>query len=366
MRTLFLCGDVMPGRGIDQVLPHPGEPWLRERVVRDARDYVRLAELCHGPVAAPVPYSWPWGEALDVIEAERPDARVLNLETAVTERGAFAPGKGVHYRMTPANLPALLAARPDVCVLANNHVLDFGHDGLSDTLDALAAAGLTVAGAGPDGDAAARPATVGLPGGNRMCLLAAAAASSGVPPGWAAAAGTPGVHLLPDLSDRTAERIADRLAAEKRPGDVAVFSVHWGSNWGYDVPDAQVRFAHRLVELGVDVVHGHSAHHPRPVEVYGGGLILYGCGDLVNDYEGITGAEKYRGDLRLLYFPSFDERSGRFADLRMWPVRARRLRLESAPGPDAAWLHRSLDRVSARFGTRIVLEADGWLGTRPG
>ena len=59
--TLFLCGDVMLGRGVDQILPHPGDPTLRQGYVRDARTYVGLAEAVNGPVPRPVDFSWPWG-----------------------------------------------------------------------------------------------------------------------------------------------------------------------------------------------------------------------------------------------------------------------------------------------------------------
>lgn len=140
--TIFLCGDVMLGRGVDQILPHPGDPTLREAYVLDARDYVELAEAVNGPIPRPVDFSWPWGDALPVLDAEVPDARVVNLETSITRSDEFAPGKAVHYRMNPANLPCLRAALPDACVLANNHVMDFGRWGLEETLDVLAEARL--------------------------------------------------------------------------------------------------------------------------------------------------------------------------------------------------------------------------------
>ena len=74
-----------------------------------------------------------------------------------------------------------------------------------------------------------------------------------------------------------------------------VASVHWGSNWGYDIPREQTVFAHRLIdEAGVDIIHGHSSHHVRAIEVYKDRLILYGCGDFLNDYEGISGYEEFR------------------------------------------------------------------------
>src|SRR5438067_9326955 len=98
--TLFVCGDVMLGRGIDQILPRPGNPALRESRVRDARTYVELAEESGGRIPRPVPYSWPWGDSLAVLDEVAPDVRVVNLETSITRSDEYAPGKGVHYRMS--------------------------------------------------------------------------------------------------------------------------------------------------------------------------------------------------------------------------------------------------------------------------
>jgi poly-gamma-glutamate synthesis protein (capsule biosynthesis protein) len=364
--TLFLAGDVMLGRGVDQILPHPGDPALREDQVRDAREYVALAEAAHGPVPRPVGPAWPWGEALPVLRRAAPDARVINLETAVTQHGAFAPGKAVHYRMHPANLPCLAAARPDVCVLANNHVLDFGPTGLEETLDSLAAAGLRTAGAGRDAEAAWRPAAVPLPSGGRVLVLAFGLPSSGIPPAWAATAERPGVALVTAPTAAAAKDFADRLRrTERRPGDLVVASVHWGPNWGYTPSRAEVRFAHALIDAGADIVHGHSSHHPRPPEVYRDRLVLYGCGDLVDDYEGIGGYERYRDDLRLLYLVSVEPGTGRLTGLRMVPLRARRLRLEHAPAEDTAWLRTVLDEHARLLGTRVEHGAGGTLTVRP-
>src|SRR5260370_26008013 len=112
---------------------------------------------------------------------------------------------------------------------------------------------------------------------------------------------------------------------------------------------------------GVDLTHGHSSHHPRPVEVFRGKLVLYGCGDCINDYEGITGHERYRGDLRLLYFASLQPGTGALAALRMAPMRARQLRLHRAPQADAPWLAPVMGRASSRFGSRGGLRPDGLL-----
>ncbi|MET9833294.1 CapA family protein [Streptomyces sp. NPDC006385] len=357
--TLFVCGDVMLGRGVDQILARPGDPALREGYVTDARSYVSMAESVSGPIPAPVDPSWPWGEALALLEASAPDVRIVNLETSVTRSDAFEPGKAVHYRMHPANVPALTVARPDVCVLANNHVRDFGRAGLEETLDVLHGAGLRTAGAGRGAEEAYAPVALPLPHGGRVLVFALGCGNSGIPPGWAATADLPGVAYAPELSPATAAAAVRRIRQVKRPGDLVVVSVHWGSNWGYLVPRDQRRFAHALVDGGADLVHGHSSHHPRPVELYRNRLILHGCGDFIDDYEGIPGYEEYRDDLRIAYLVTVAAETGELTDLRMLPLLARRMRLEPAPPEDRAWLHATLDRIA--YGTRLALAADGAL-----
>ena len=362
--TLFLCGDVMCGRGVDQILPHPGDPRLREPCTDDARAYVRLAERVSGPIPRPAGFGWPWGDALHVVDDLEPDVRVINLETSVTRSAGFAPGKAVHYRMNPANLPCVAVIRPNACALANNHVLDFGPAGLIETLDALADAGLTAVGAGRDATAARQPAAVYLPGGRRAVIFSCATASSGIPRGWAATGTRPGVDLLPGLSGAAASDVTARVREAREPGDIAVVSIHWGTNWGYQVDRDQSWFARRLIDGGVDLIHGHSSHHPRPVEIYRGKLILYGCGDGIDDYEGISGYEEYRDDLRLLYFASLLPCTGELAALRMVPMQARKMQLRRARPADSQWLATTLDQISRPYGSRIGLEPGGTLTLR--
>jgi poly-gamma-glutamate capsule biosynthesis protein CapA/YwtB (metallophosphatase superfamily) len=357
--TLFLCGDVMLGRGVDQILRHPGNPVLHEQMVRDARIYVELAVRANGSIPQPVDWSWPWGDALQLIAYAGCDARIINLETSITTSDDYARGKAVHYRMNPANVGALTAVRPDVCVLANNHVLDFGRRGLEETLNVLTTSGLRITGAGPSLLQARSPAIVPIPRtGGRVLVFAFGSPSSGIPYGWAATQDRPGVHLVPALADATADDLCRRVREVRQPGDVVIVSAHWGSNWGYRIEPEQIRFARRLIDGGVDLVHGHSSHHPRPIETYRGKLILYGCGDLVDDYEGISGHKQYRDDLRLLYFPRLDPASGELVELRMAPLQARQMRLHRASDNDVRWLRKTLDKVSRHYGSRIDLGSD--------
>ena len=357
-RRLVLGGDVMTGRGIDQVLAHPVAPALHEDFVRDARTYVELAERAHGAVSRPVGRAWPWGEALAVMDAFTPAVRVLNLETSITTSEDWAKGKAVNYRMSPENVDVLAPARADVWALANNHVLDYGETGLLETLDVLGRAGLRTTGAGRDAGGAWKPAVVETGDGGRVVVLSVGDTSSGIPPSWAAGPSRAGVALLPDLSRRTAERVAGRLHEEGLPGDLRVVSIHWGDNWGYDIPHDHRRFAHALVDAGVHVVHGHSSHHPRPVEVYRGRLVLYGCGDLVNDYEGIGGYEAFRDDVRGLHLIRLDPGTGRVEALQLVPLLARRLRLERAGSDDARWLAHTLTRAGRPLGSSFEVGED--------
>lgn len=363
--TVLLTGDVMTGRGVDQILRHPSEPRLHEPHVRDARIYVELAETHSGPIPRHVDNAYVWGDALEALAQVAPAAHIVNLETSITRSDAYWRGKSIHYRMHPDNVGCLTAARIDVCALANNHVLDYGRAGLLETLQTLEEAGLKTAGAGRTLEEARRPATVACPGGGRVITFAFGAESSGILPEWAATEDRPGVDLLPDLSDATGAGICPRIERVKQPLDVAIASVHWGENWGYEVPREHVRFARRLVDAGVDVVHGHSSHHCRPIEVYRNRLILYGCGDFIDDYEGIAGHEEFRDDLVLMYFASLTP-AGELERLQMVPLQQRRLRLNRASAADTAWLRDTLEGVSAGFGTHVALEGDGALLVRPG
>ena len=354
--TLLLTGDVMLGRGIDQILPHPSVPVLFEEYAKSAHDYVRMAQRRNGAIGQPVSFHYVWGEALDEIDRRQPDVRIINLETAITTSATFED-KGINYRMNPANIAVLGAARIDACTLANNHVGDWGRDGLAETLATLHRAGIATAGAGLNATEAATPAILPLTPKGRVILIGLGSVTSGIPGTWRATATKPGLQLIPEDTAAAIEAVRRVVVPLKAPNDIVVASIHWGGNWGYDVPGRQREIAHSLVEqAGVDIVHGHSSHHPRPIEVHRNKLVLYGCGDFINDYEGITGYDEYRGDLTIAYLAVVSLRNGALRRLEMLPFRIRRLRLERASQGDARWLAATLNRASAGFGTHIELD----------
>lgn len=351
--VVCLAGDVMTGRGVDQILPVPGDPELYEAYVRDARQYVELAERRHGPIPRRADPEYVWGDVVDVIRSEA-DASVVNLETAVTDRGDPWPSKGIHYRMNPANVDVLAAAGVTCCTLANNHALDWSTSGLVQTLEVVNDAGISTVGAGRDERTAWAPALIGT--NRRVAVIGLATPGCGVPPGWKAGRRRPGLAMVERLSGGEVERVG--AAVEAAGGaDVVIVSIHWGPNWGYTVPDEHRRFAHRLIdEAVVDVVHGHSSHHPLGIEVYQGKPIFFGCGDLLTDYEGIRGHDEYRPGLGALYLVTMSPTGG-LARLELVPTRVRRMRLERAHSSEAAWLAETLSGESAPFGVDLQVGA---------
>lgn len=356
---LLLCGDVMTGRGIDQIMPRSVDPALFEPVVQSAVDYVELAERHHGPIPRKVGPDYIWGDALPLMQALSPEVRIANLETAVTTSDDYQP-KGINYRMHPANVACLQAAQLDICTLANNHVLDWGWEGLLETLAVLHGAGIRAAGAGSNLTEATTPAVQPV-GDRRVLVFSGGRTDSGIDPDWAATRDRSGVHLLRDISPQTLAGIAQDVQQRRRDDDVVIYSVHWGGNWGYDVPEEQQALARALIdEAGVDLVFGHSSHHPKGIEVYRNKLILYGCGDLINDYEGISGHEGFRADLRILYLPVVGDRGG-LERLDMAVMETRGFALHRSAPEDVDWMGDRLTEASEEFGTGVRRRGDNML-----
>jgi len=142
----------------------------------------------------------------------------------------------------------------------------------------------------------------------------------------------------------------------KQAGDAVVASIHWGGNWGFEIPSEQQRFAHKLIdEAQVDLVHGHSSHHVKGIQVYKNKLILYGCGDFLDDYEGIEGHKQYRDDLGLMYFPTLDSATGNLVQLLLSPTQVKNMRLNKPSSDEVQWLYNTLNREGEQFGTSVEL-----------
>jgi len=352
--TIFFAGDVMTGRGIDQILPYPSKPGIHESYVKSAQGYVELMEKHSGAINKPAEYSYVWGDALDIFTKIKPDLKIVNLETSITTSEDYWKGKGINYRMSPANIEVLKTAGLDFVSLANNHVLDWGYDGLRETIEILDSAGIKHSGAGLDKSRAEKPAVFDIPNKGKVIIFSLGSIDSGIPHSWKATSGKPGVNLIDKFSETRINEIGKQIEEISKPEDLVVLSIHWGTNWGYSIPEEHRNFAHRLIDTaGVDIVHGHSSHHPGGVEVYKGKLVIYGAGDLINDYEGISGYENFRDDLSLMYFVTLN--STNVMDIRMVPMQIRKFSLMRAGKEDSNWLFNTMRKESNKLGTKVEI-----------
>ena len=303
---LLVGGDLMLGRGIDFLRPVHNDPDFGKVDARHPEVTVAWARARGASVPMQVSASQIWGEALAPILSCDADLTLFNLETAVTSRDCWRP-KTYNFRMHPAGLDVLKEAGVQCVSLANNHVLDFGLPGLLDTMSALRERGIATAGAGLNVRAARAPTRLSLPGERRALVFAMACFNAGCHPWEAALPHRPGLALLPDLEPATADAVCRLIRTFRQPDDLVVVSIHWGGNWPETVPETMRSFAQRLVrQAGVNLIHGHSSHWPMAVEQIDAALVLYGCGDVLNDYEGRADFLSRRADLGVVFVVDYD------------------------------------------------------------
>ncbi len=185
------------------------------------------------------------------------DLTVVNVETAITDGGTPA-GKQYTFRAPAAGLGALKAAGVDVAAMANNHSLDYGREGLTDTLAAARAQGLPVIGLGEDADAASAPHRTTIRGNRVAVFDATQVLDSSLAQAWTATATQPGLASVQTAAG--ARRLVDAVAAERSRSDSIVVFLHWGRELQDCPTTGQQELAHDLVAAGADAVVGSHAH----------------------------------------------------------------------------------------------------------
>ena len=201
------------------------------------------------------------------------DLTVANLETAITTRGTRAP-KQFTFRAPPAAFDALAAAGIDVVSMANNHGLDYGPVGLSDSLAAIGASGFPVIGIGEDADAAFRPHVAEIKGRRIAVIGATQVMDSNLKATWTATATQPGMASAYDV-DRLTRAVRDA----RTDADTVVVFLHWGTEKNECPNPSQLALAPRLVDAGADVVVGSHAHRVLGGGYHGTAYVDYGLGN---------------------------------------------------------------------------------------
>ncbi|WP_436345988.1 CapA family protein [Natronorubrum sp. FCH18a] len=320
-----------------------------------------------------------WGTVSDRLH--RLDALVINLECVLSARGRQwrRTHRPFHFRADPDwAVPALERAGVDVCALANNHVLDYEEVALRDTLEHLDEAGIARTGAGETIDEALEPAVLTVDGSaeegdeyeggegekrdDRGLELAVVSFTDNTPE-YAADEKSPGTAWVDiDVDDeQTRRRVREALerARESDP-DLLVASLHWGPNMVTEPPDSFREFGRWLIDEGVDLIHGHSAHVFQGVEVRDGCPIVYDAGDFVDDYA--VDAELHNDRSFLFVLSVAPEKRGdgttwRPTELRLEPIEIDDCAVHEASSDAADWSRDRMRELSSPFGT--AFERDG-------
>ena len=204
------------------------------------------------------------------------DLAMVNLETAVTNRGEPVPGKAFHFRSPPESFAALRAAGVDVINMANNHALDYGPIGMADTFDAIASSGLPVVGIGHDATEAYSPHRTVI-NGQRIAVFGAVDwLEPALVSKWTATDAQPGLAFSIDPS-----RLLQGVRSARAEVDTLVVFLHWGVEQTHCASPEQHTLAVSLVAAGADIVVGSHAHRVFGAGHIGSSLVAYGLGNFV-------------------------------------------------------------------------------------
>ena len=353
----------MLGRAVQLSFPvqAPGEEFIRDSCT--AEHYMNMALHSPKPTLSEIRKqnqncgSYLWGKSRFEMKHE-PDVCLLNLETAVTKtisNSDIPSYKGINYHMHVDNFETIMAGfpfkAPVVLCFANNHSLDFGRKALEK--ESLPFFGHTrsvqMIGCGRNFREAAKPAIVPCDG-VEIEIFAVATGCSGTPRDWWATDVQSAVVGLPSLTNAASvdeslviiRKVISRSSTAKNRR-VRILSIHWGPNWALKHESeaaikARRELAHRVIdECGVDLIYGHSSHHIRGMERYKQKLIIYGAGDIINDYEGFEnpGEERY---VKLGGIFAVDvTASGDLRQLCIVPMLMNQLRLERYTKDSLRW-----------------------------
>lgn len=308
--VLGLMGDVMLGRNVDAAMARNG-------------------------------YRYVWGDLLPTLCGT--DLNLANLETTLTHSNRKVP-KTFNFKAGPDKVVALTDANIKIVNLANNHVLDFGEAGFSDTLKTLDAAGIKFVGAGKDDTAAAKPLVLSLKG-----ISLGIVGFTDNEPTWKAGAARPGVNYIDIDSPNDRNNALAAISRLRKETDIVIVTIHWGPNMKAFPDRLFIDFAHAMVEHGASLVHGHSAHNFQGVEVYRGKLIFYDTGDFVDDYV-------VHPDLRndhSFFFRVELKKEGPVA-AKLIPVLIADCQVNQAMNGDRRWSLHRMQNLSKRLGTTVT------------
>ena len=292
-------------------------------------------------------YDYPFAATAGILG--QADIVIGNLEAPIAVAGDEFTGKKFRFRLSPKAAPALKNAGFTHLTLANNHILDFGEEGLRQTLDSLEKQGIAFSGAGAD-LAAARKVLITEVKGVRIALLSY---SLVYPEEFFAGNGRAGT-----APGYTPLFTADILEA-KKAADYVIVSFHWGGE-GLDTPKPYQKAAgHKAIDAGADIVIGHHPHVLQGVEFYRHGVIFYSLGNFA------FGSRSSKADSSIIARITLENG---IQGVEIIPLNVLNSEVRFQPriltGPRRAAVANQLNRLSREMGTLISATDGRYLADR--
>lgn len=281
-------------------------------------------------VLANAQFTYVWGDTIDIIK--RADFSLINLECPVSSKGKEwnKTFKVFHFRANLDAIQVLNSASIDYVSLANNHILDYDIEGLLDTLDILDKNNISHSGAGRNLKEAVKPAIIEKklkpkPSKNhdsyynvdneevnnndsKNTIRIGLISLTDNEPEWEAKYDLPGINYIPTTLDPDTYyyRLQNYIENAKKQSDLVIVSSHVGPHFRETPSTKYVNFAHKIIDFGADIYWGHSNHMPQGIELYkhndNNKIILYDCGDFIDDY---AIDSNYRNDLSFIFLLHF-------------------------------------------------------------
>ena len=249
----------------------------------------------------------------------------MNLETSITDSRFEWPNKVFHFKLDPRFSPTLLNSNVNHVSLANNHIMDFSSKGMFETMKILDSLRISHCGCGSNIKEAQRFTTFNIPNSNITIKCFSAADHETL---WEASTFKEGIWII-DIDNEDYSDVLEIIRNSKKPNDLIIFSCHWGPNYSWEPSKNIQKFAHALIDAGVDIIHGHSAHHVQRIEKYQKGIIFYSLGDFLDDY---AIDREYRNDLGCLVELDYEENKN-LKSMKIHPTKISNLHVNLATNP---------------------------------
>ena len=379
---LFVGGSLILGRGIDQILLNPGSPKMEWLPRNSSLLYIEESVKLHGEFPNATETASPdylWEYISKEFREQAPMVKIANLESSISSDKSLhmndlsqsTSTKVDYLQLNPQNSYILQSLDIDILTLANDHVLDFGLPGFSETISSLDVQNIGYIGGGMNIEEAKRlgikEVTLLTEGDQmmeeegetteaRVLILSVLDTSSGCGAACAAGLHRQGLFQINISNPKALESIKTIIDSVKLDNDIIIIYLHYGVQWGWGISQEFIEFTHQLIDqIDINIIVNTAPWHLRPVEVYKGKLILHGVGSLITDLEGFSNPE-FNPAAGGLFFVKIDSKNGELKGLKIVPTTMVHFRPQPATKEHTQFVLQILNERGKQFGTTFRWE----------